>query len=126
MTDYEKLKKIIEEIDALINCSVRSSDPEFQAWHTKAERFLSKKYGKDSLEHKKLIRTYFSPLIWTGTDMEQENRVAVQYCCDGLESCKAIFQTYLEDLADENEAVEQHKSISKKSMDILFKQYGGI
>ena len=49
MTDYEKLKGIIDEIDNLISDHVRSSAPAFKAWHTKAERFLIKKYGKDSL-----------------------------------------------------------------------------
>lgn len=40
MTDYEKLKNIIDEIDNLINHHVRSSAPAFRAWHTKAERFF--------------------------------------------------------------------------------------
>ena len=40
MTDYEKLKKIVDEIDVLISNKVISRDPEFQAWRTKAERFF--------------------------------------------------------------------------------------
>lgn len=102
MTDYEKLKGIIDEIDTLIGRNIRSSEPEFQAWRTKAERFLIKKFGKDSLEHRKFANTYFSPLVWCGSDMEQENRDAIKWCCDGLKSCKAIFETYLEDISEEN------------------------
>ena len=43
MTEYEKLKAIIDEIDNLINQQVSSSTPAFKTWHTKAERFLMKK-----------------------------------------------------------------------------------
>ena len=45
MTDYEKLKIIIDEIEDLIKHNVRSSAPAFEAWYTKAERFLIKKFG---------------------------------------------------------------------------------
>ena len=78
MTDYEKLKSIVEEIDILIGRNIRSSEPEFQAWRVKSERFLIKKFGKDSLEHKKFVNTYFSPLVWCGTDMEQAARRTTQ------------------------------------------------
>lgn len=107
MSDYEKLKGIIDEIDDLISHHVRSSTPAFEAWHTKAERFLIKKFGKDSLEHKKLLDTYFSPLIWIGDDEEQDIRDSIKYCADGLRSCKAIFETYMEDIADENESISK-------------------
>lgn len=39
MTDYEKLKSIIDEIDMLISNGVTSDDPEFIAWKNKAQRF---------------------------------------------------------------------------------------
>lgn len=48
MSDYEKMKQIIEDIDNLIDQRVKSSTPSFEAWKTKTERFLIKKYGKDS------------------------------------------------------------------------------
>ena len=107
MTDYEKLKGIIDEIDNLIYHHVRSSVPAFEAWYTKAERFLIKKYGKDSLEHKKLTGTYFAPLVWCGEDEEQDIRDSIKWCADGLRSCKAIFETYLEDMAEENTPTTQ-------------------
>ena len=72
MTDYEKLKGIIDEIDNFISHHVCSSAPAFEAWHTKAERFLIKKYGKDSLEHQKFLDTYFAPLVWCSEDEEQD------------------------------------------------------
>lgn len=105
MTDYEKLKGIIDEIDILVSRNIRSSEPEFQAWRTKAERFLIKKFGKDSLEYRKFANTYFSPLAWCGSDMEKEKRDAIKFCCNGLKSCKAVFKVYLEELAEDDEAV---------------------
>ena len=107
MTEYEKLKGIIDEIDNLIYHHVRSSFPAFEAWYTKAERFLIKKYGKDSLEHKKLTGTYFAPLVWCGEDEEQDIRDSIKWCADGLRSCKAIFETFLEDMAEENTPTTQ-------------------
>lgn len=107
MTDYEKLKGIIDEIDKLISDNIRSSDSKFQAWKMKSERFLISKYGKDSLEYKSFKKTYFCPLVWCGTDEEQENMDAIRWCRDGLESCKAIFETYLEDIEEENKSANQ-------------------
>lgn len=125
MTDYEKLKGIIDEIDPMVSHNIRSSEPEFQAWRTKAERFLIKKFGKDSLEHRRFANTYFSPLVWCGSDMEQENRDAIEWCCDGLKTCKAIFETYLEDIADENSATTQvAKEPNPNNMDKIFIVHG--
>lgn len=52
MTDYEKLKAIIDEIDTFISTQAISGDPDFQAWKTKTERFLIKIFGPDSFEYK--------------------------------------------------------------------------
>lgn len=125
MNEYEKLKSIIDEIDNLISNHTRSSDAKFQAWRMKTERFLINKYGKDSLEHKNFRKTYFSPLVWCGTDVEQENIDAINWCRDGLEACKAIFETYLEDLADEVEIIPPQKAEVKLSnMDKIFIVHG--
>ena len=45
MSDYEKLKKIIDETDELIKKGITNSDPEFDAWEIKVKRFIAKKYG---------------------------------------------------------------------------------
>ena len=65
MTDYEKLKSIIDEIDNLINHNVTSETPGFIAWKNKSERFLIKKYGKGSLEHNHFNDTEYSFAIQT-------------------------------------------------------------
>lgn len=105
MTDYEKLKGIIDEIDGLVANHVTASSPAFEAWQTKAERFLIKKYGKNSLEHAKFGETNFSPLPWDCYGEEQEVK-AIRLCHEGLLSCKAIFETYLEELEEEEPAAQ--------------------
>ena len=90
MTDYEKLKKIVDEIEVLISNKVISRDPEFQAWRTKAERFLIAKFGKDSYEHQLLAQTYF--FVFSMRDVSRSEDVVA--CRKGLEKNKAIFLTY--------------------------------
>lgn len=124
MTDYEKLKSIIDEIDTLINMNVRASDPEFQAWKTKAERFLIRNYGEKNLEHNKFLKTRFSPVIWSGSDPDDENKNAIKICCDGLRSCKAVFSTYLDDFADKSEADLCGHSTNSADMNKIFVVHG--
>jgi len=45
MSTYEILNELIDEIDVLIGKGVTGSSPEFQAWKSKAARFLIKEYG---------------------------------------------------------------------------------
>ena len=68
MTEYEKLKGIIDKIDDLISHHVRSSAPAFETWYTKAERFLIKEYGED---YKLLYKPHPSAL----PDEEQEKSI---------------------------------------------------
>ena len=97
MTDYEKLKRIVDEIDALISNKVISSDPEFRAWRAKAERFLIEKFGKDSYERNLLTKTSFSVFSLSKVSRSEN----VQACKEGLEQSKAIFFTYLEELKED-------------------------
>ena len=98
MTDYEKLKDIIDEIDILIEKHVSSSNADFQAWMTKAERFLIRKFGNDSLEHTKFKETHFSLTIFY---LETPDSEFVEACRRGLETTKAVFLTYLEEIEEE-------------------------
>ncbi len=125
MTDYQKLKSIIDEIDDLINHHVRSSVPAFEAWHTKTERFLIKKYGENSYEHKKFLDTYFTPVVWIDTDEFEEAKLSIQCCAEGLRSCKAVFETYLEDIDDEDKSSAQPIAKPKTSnMNKIFVVHG--
>ena len=98
MTDYEKLKQIIDEIPKLISANVSSSDAEFQAWKTRAERFLISKYGKESYEHTSFAKTSFSLSFMTTSTPDS---AFIRACQAGLRKTEAIFQTYLEEMVED-------------------------
>ena len=123
MTDYEKLKGIIDEIDVLIAHHVDSSAPKFKAWQTKTERFLIKKYGSDSLEHKEFVDVVFSPIVWCWDDEVQTRIDAIEECRNGLLSCKEVFKTYLEEMAEE-ESDAQPQPVQPSNMSKIFIVHG--
>lgn len=122
MTDYEKLKGIIDEIDVLISKQVMSSDAPFQAWKMKAERFLIKRYGKDSLEYKKFSNTHFSLMVFTtGTT----NAEFIRACKAGLVTTKAIFLTYLEEMEEEkDDSASKKYAIQNPTYEKIFIVHG--
>lgn len=125
MTDYEKLKGIIDEIDNLLNHRVRSSAPAFEAWHMKAERFLINKFGQSSLEHEKFSNTHFTPLVWGLNNEDEEARISIQRCAEGLRSCKAVFNVYLEDMSEDEQILVNDSTVQcPLSMDKVFIVHG--
>lgn len=98
MTDYERLKQIVDDIPNLISANIDSSDVNFQAWKTRAERFLIHRFGKDSYEHNRFSKTPFSLLVYTFGTPESD---FVAACQNGLRTTQAIFQTYLDEMSAE-------------------------
>lgn len=99
MKDYDKLKKIVDEISELIAANVTSSDPEFRAWKTKTERFLNQKFGEQSIEYRNYMKTPFNfHTCIIGTP--HSDYVAV--CQKGLRECQATFQTYLDEMLEDD------------------------
>ncbi len=94
MTDYERLENIINEADNLAKRGVFATAPVFQAWCNMTERFLLKKYGKDSIELTNFRNTRFFPRVYS-TDQQ-----LVAKCREGLVACKLTFQSYLEELKE--------------------------
>ena len=97
MNDYEKFKVIYDEIDELIAKQVASSDEEFITWYTKTERFIRKKYG-DSPELKDFTNTSFTLMVFTFNETRADY---VRACKRGLESTKAVFKVYLDEMKEE-------------------------
>lgn len=95
MTDHEKMRFLISEIDNLVGHAVNSNTPAFQAWYTDAERFSIKRFGKDSLEHAKLKETKFRPIMWI------DDSDLVRKCREGLTTTKLTFQSYLNEINEE-------------------------
>lgn len=99
MSEYEKFKGIYDEIEVLIEQKVRRTTPQFQAWHSKTERFLIKKYGEKSYEVKNFKSFRFSlSSYFSGTP----ESAFIKACQDDLQTVKAIFEQYLEDMQEES------------------------
>lgn len=107
MTKYEKLKQIIDEIDILISRNITSSEPNFQAWKTNAERFIINNYGQDSYEHKTFSNTYFCAISFARSVSHREE---IDCCRKGLEKTKAIFITYLDEFDDNDNSDDMQET----------------
>lgn len=104
MTDYQKFKEIYDEIESLEDWKMDAFSPAFKAWKSKTERFLINYFGKDSYEvsHFNAVEFKFS--------MYAPGRTAAdhfQKCQNGLEECKAVFETYLHEMENEGQSPEK-------------------
>ena len=123
MTDYEKFKSIVDEIDVLVRNCATASEPDFKAWKTTAARFLIKTYGEDSFEYKNFQGTSFSPGVW-GMDAAENHINDMKSCRNGLWSCKAIFETYLEEMSEKEKTSAQPKLTQPCNMNKIFIVHG--
>ncbi len=97
MTDYQKLEAIYNEIDTLIAKRVMAESPEFESWHSRAERFLINHFGRDKYEVTDFSNTLFMPMVYApGAD-----DIRIKACCDGLKKTKDIFKDYLTEIKEE-------------------------
>lgn len=114
MTDIEKLKGIIEEIDVLIEHNVKGSSPEFKVWHDKAKRFVYHQYGSDSPEYENFLKLRFTLGVST---LGTPDYSYIEKCKRDLTAAKGIFQNYLsellEDEAENNEVFDSEKEIER-------------
>ena len=98
ITDYEKLKNIIDEIDNLIQNKISYSDSRFDLWKSRTERFLLKKYRRTSFEYKEFINSSFLDRLYFHYD-PNDNLDKLYY--DFLYITKGLFIDYLHELKDE-------------------------
>lgn len=66
MSDYERLKKLIEDTDRLIAQDITSSDPKFDAWELRVKKYIERIYGVKSLEMQKFLDISFFYGVWGG------------------------------------------------------------
>ena len=113
MSNYQKLNKIIRDIDVLIKGSKTAYSPDFVAWNNTVVRFLNKTYGESSVELKQFERIKYNPswlgrwVAMSGTPeqiQEQETeieRVRIDSCRNGLIEAKAVLESFFEELSEE-------------------------
>lgn len=119
MTDIEKLKNIIDEIDVLINKRVNSSTPEFTAWHDKATRFIYHHYGADSPEYSVFSNICYSLYVQTMYDNKEDY---IKACKQGLETAKGVLNNYLSELS-EDDADNSDTTDSVKDLERIFTRF---
>lgn len=94
MNNYEKLKKLYDQIDELLNNNITFSNEKFQAWYQECRRFLSNTYGADSVELGNFDFTRFQSMTF---DKEE----SIRTCQNGLQVAKTNFKTLLDELSEE-------------------------
>lgn len=119
MSDYEKLKSIIDEVDVLISHRVSRDDSEFQQWHKKTKRFLFNHYGSDSIEYSEFDKIRFTLQIF---GFETSKMEFVQKCKKDLITAKEILQDYLNDLSENNISVSNNSNLEQE-IELIFSRF---
>lgn len=97
MTDYQRLKKIYQEIASLsLKEDIFSSDEELTIWKTKTKLFLQKKY-----EEKSDINIYFQEIL---NNLDWFRSI---YFTEACSNALPIFKAYLEEMEEEMEQTQK-------------------
>ena len=115
MNNYEKLKKIYDQIDKLLNDNSTAYTKDFLAWHQECKRFLTNTYGADSMELKNFLSTRFETAI---INKEQE----IWACKNGLEIVKTTFETLLNELSEEISSNNELNISDNKNIELTIDQ----
>lgn len=108
MNKCEWLEKLIVQAEELIKKRATCSMPDFQSWQTGVERFLEKRFGKESTELEKFKDRHFGPIALISDAKIDYSKD----CIRDLETTVNELKDYMEELNDEN-------AISEKSNEIL-------
>jgi len=93
MSNYERLKKVYDEVEGLINARVTSRSNEFNLWKHESERVLIDIYGVNSIEYQN-----FRKIVFHLSALERPNIDYVNKCIFGLKNAKSLFKLCLGEL----------------------------
>ena len=96
MNDYERLKEFYDEADKLIGSKVTAGDQRFKDWELKVSRYLSHRYGIQSVEMEEFRKTEFEDIF----DFDNAEK-KIETCRKGLEATKRTFKIYLKEISKE-------------------------
>lgn len=96
MNDYERLKEFYDEADKLIGNKVTAGDQRFKDWELKVSRYLSHRYGIQSVEMEEFRKTEFEDVF----DFDNAEK-KIETCRKGLEATKRTFKIYLKEISRE-------------------------
>ena len=118
MSNEEKLKKLVAEIDKLLENKTNPLSEEFIEWKTKAERTLKRIYGENSDEYNTFKNRLFASCTYT--DNLSNIAKNLKACQDALLTTRANFKVYLEELeetvtcdvsSEEGEKIHYYKKV---------------
>ena len=96
MNDDERLKEFYDEADKLIRNKVTAGDQRFKDWELKVSRYLSHRYGIQSVEMEEFRKTEFEDVF----DFDNAEK-KIETCRKGLEATKRTFKIYLKEISKE-------------------------
>lgn len=125
MTDYEKLKKLINDTDKLIKKGIQKSDMEFTAWDMDLRLFIGRVYGTDSIVMRQLLDVPFEP-SFTRSDIPDRirDKYKLEACQKGLETSKLLLEKLLDDLDDEAPTETHIDNLKQADLSKIFIVHG--
>ncbi len=100
MCDYQKLLKLYNEIDTLIEQRVDSNNKAFKIWKSKVKMLLTKIFGERSSELQEFKRFSFTLMFAFGHETDEEY---IERCCEDLREVKPIIENFLEVIKEEDD-----------------------
>lgn len=103
MNSYDKLKKLIQTANELLDKRVTADLPEFKTWHASALRFLTNEFGENSIEVTNFKKTRFQCALFD----DEQQRI---WCSNGLKATIPTFEELLSDLDEDDENTPKNDS----------------
>lgn len=120
MTDAERLKQLIEQAEVLVSQRANHSKPEFSAWHSKTERFLTNKFGSKSVEVKNFRNRPFGPTSFI-SGVPQDASIE---CLRDLETTILELKDYLSEEENKNDRNDCMSGLKTTFSDKVFIVHG--
>lgn len=92
MTDYLKLKDIIDELSCMTHTRAAFSSSEFDSWYSRSERILTEIFGADSYEVNYFTNTSYALYIHAANASDDKYE---ESCSGGLASIRDLLMEYM-------------------------------
>lgn len=122
MSATNELEKIISITDELIVNQSDSENPRFKAWYTRVEIFLADQYGEKSIQLNKFYEIEFEPRVLPLSEVDSYDYIG--HCVRGLNTAKAYFTMYLEQLKGEEDTADNTQKLQCANYNKVFIVHG--
>lgn len=121
MSAVERLQKLIDEIDVLIDEQVTINSASFKSWFNLIEIFLKNNFGNENAWLTSIYGLHFAPV---GYNVDMKNFEEIYACKQDLEQAKHILLYCLEDLQEKEEIKKQENNFmsSQKETELSYQK----